>query len=266
MTAGSRLRRIREGLGLTYRDVQRASIALARNRGRQEFVVHISRLAEIENRQVVPSLHKLYTLAAIYRLSPAEMFCWYGIPLSQLLPDAISLPVPATHLMNFPETEGAEPDLTILDRPEETAMVKEALLEHGGLRNALRMGEGSRRYGCIGTRDHRMEPILRPGSVVLIDTTVRRVEETEWASEFDRPLYFVELHEGYRCGWFIRDGSRLVMETHPLSRCAPEWWKTPDDAEVVGRVTAVVSQLPVPGKVRSQESRESRERWSKTAP
>jgi hypothetical protein len=139
-------------------------------------------------------------------------------------------------------------------------------LQHGGLRNVWRMDEGNRRYGCIGTQDHRMEPILRPGSVVLIDTTVRRVEEMEWTTEFDRPIYFVELHEGYRCGWFIRDGNRLVMETHPLSHCAPEWWKTPDEAEVVGRVTAIVSQLPVRGKARSQEFRESRERWSKTAP
>ena len=56
MDPGFRLRQIRERLGLTYRDVQRASLALARAYTRPQFTLHISRLAEIENGGVVPSL------------------------------------------------------------------------------------------------------------------------------------------------------------------------------------------------------------------
>ncbi len=70
MLPGLRLRQARERLGLTYRDVERASYELAERRGRPDFILHISRLADIENRGVVPGLHKLYTLAAIYRLNP----------------------------------------------------------------------------------------------------------------------------------------------------------------------------------------------------
>jgi hypothetical protein len=59
MLPGLRLRQSRERLGLTYRDVERASFELAARRGRPELILHISRLADIENRGVVPGLHKL---------------------------------------------------------------------------------------------------------------------------------------------------------------------------------------------------------------
>ena len=79
MLPGLRLRQTRERLGLTYRDVERASYELASRRGRPEFILHISRLADIENRGVVPGLHKLYTLATLYRLNPLELFRWYDV-------------------------------------------------------------------------------------------------------------------------------------------------------------------------------------------
>jgi transcriptional regulator with XRE-family HTH domain len=79
MHPGLRLRQARERLGLTYREVERASYELAAPRGRSEFILHISRLAEIENRGVVPGLHKLYSLAAIYHLNPQDILRWYEI-------------------------------------------------------------------------------------------------------------------------------------------------------------------------------------------
>ena len=57
MLPGLRLRQVRERLGLTYRDVESASYELASRRGSSDFILHISRLADIENRNVVPGLH-----------------------------------------------------------------------------------------------------------------------------------------------------------------------------------------------------------------
>jgi hypothetical protein len=50
-----------QALGFTYRDVEKASDQIEVNRGRPDFIFHISRLAEVANRGVVPSLHKLYS-------------------------------------------------------------------------------------------------------------------------------------------------------------------------------------------------------------
>src|SRR5581483_2776671 len=53
---GEKLRKIRERLKLTYRDVEQASQELARRRSSTEFLIPLSRLADIENAGKVPSL------------------------------------------------------------------------------------------------------------------------------------------------------------------------------------------------------------------
>ena len=73
MLPGLRLRQVRERLGPTYRDVETASYELL-VRGSPNFIMHISRLADIENRNVVPGLHKFYTLAALYHLNRWSCF------------------------------------------------------------------------------------------------------------------------------------------------------------------------------------------------
>ena len=92
----------------------------------------------------------------------------------------------------------------------------------------------------------------------MVDGSVRRIEDDNWSSEYDRPMYFVELRDGYRCGWFHQDGPRLVMQPHPLSRCLPETWRTPEEAEVVGRVVGVVTRLNEPWNLLPGESPEGR--------
>src|ERR1051326_4514068 len=53
--AGARLRRTRERLKLTYRDVEQASQVVAGRRGNEEYAIPISRLADIENKGTLPS-------------------------------------------------------------------------------------------------------------------------------------------------------------------------------------------------------------------
>src|SRR5258708_36897007 len=89
------------------------------------------------------------------------------------------------------------------------------------------------RYGYIGLSDRRMAPILRPGSMVVVDTAIRSIAGEEWSTEYDRPLYFVETRGGYRCGWFMKLKTTLVMEPHILSPRGAEAGSTPAQAQVV---------------------------------
>lgn len=77
---GERLRAVRVVLGLTLRDVHRASVPLSKDLRNSKFQVPISRLHEFETRNVVPSIHRLYTLASIYGHEITELLGWYGIP------------------------------------------------------------------------------------------------------------------------------------------------------------------------------------------
>jgi len=243
MDAGLRLRQARERLGLTYRDVERASYELASRRGRPGFILHISRLADIENRGVVPGLHKLYTLAALYRLDPREVLRWYDVPIEECFHDGVSVPAPETHLMAAPTSLRVPIRFDPGFDPRRTELLSRMVERWGNFEGVLTNGHRHHIYGYIGLNDRRMSPLLRPGSIVLVDTLRQRIEEGEWRTEHDRPMYFVEVRGGYRCGWFHQDGSRLVMQPHPLSNCMPEAWQTPNEAQIVGRVTGVVSRL-----------------------
>src|SRR5215472_11451639 len=162
MSPGLRLRQARERLGLTYRDVEQASYELAARRGRSEFILHISRLADIENRGVVPSLHKLYSLAAVYRLNPLEIFRWYDIPIEECFHDGAATPVPETHLMAAPTSLRVPIRFDPAFDPEKTELLTRMVEKWGHFEGMLTTASNHHMYGYIGLSDRRMMPLLRP--------------------------------------------------------------------------------------------------------
>ena len=86
--AGQKLKRVREKLRLRFRDVEEASARIAARHNNDEFVVALSRLADIENKGTMPSVYRLYSLCAIYRIELSEVLSWYGISLPGLAGDA----------------------------------------------------------------------------------------------------------------------------------------------------------------------------------
>jgi len=91
-----------------------------------------------------------------------------------------------------------------------------------------------------------MFPLLRPGSLLMIDPERRRVAQDGWKNEFDRPIYFVELRDGYRCGWCQVDGSRLTLIPHPISNVPIQSFSLASEAEVLGQVVGVATRLVPP--------------------
>ena len=222
--------------------MERASVEIAAKRGRADFILHISRLADIENRNIVPSLYKLYSVSVIYHLSAAEISGWYEAPFQQTFQEGTSFPAPRTHLSEFlsPSLLGTVHEGR--QNSEATDLLNELPTEIGGIAG-MEAAAGRYRYGYTGLSDRRMIPILRPGSVVLVDTWSCRIEDTDWKNEYERPIYFVELHEGYRCRWFDKSKNQLTMQSHTLSHCAPETWETRDDAELVGKMVGMATHL-----------------------
>ena len=104
--AGQKLKRMRERLRLKYREVEEYSTRIAQVRGSDEYVVALSRLADIENKGTLPSVYRLYSLCAIYKLDLSEVLSWYGVVLANLPADSALAPIPATHLANFRVEDG----------------------------------------------------------------------------------------------------------------------------------------------------------------
>ncbi len=98
------------------------------------------------------------------------------------------------------------------------------------------------RRGVIGQRDRTLEPMIRAGSIVLIDTQKRAIAgRKEWTHEFDRPIYFLLTRAGYVTGFceLDKDSRWLTLVPHPLSYETSKRWEYRKEIEVVGTVAAV---------------------------
>jgi len=251
--AGQRLRRIRERLGLRYRDVEEQSQRIADRHKNNEYVIALSRLADIENRGTVPTIFKLYSLCCIYRQDLGEVMRWYGVNPALLPSEAMLLGHEQTHPADFQpvgDEGGLSGDLVVpmtLDPGfdlHKTAFVSRLIQKWGTLPLMQLRGLDvpTHRYGYIGLDDNSMAPLLLPGAFVLIDESARRVAESGWSSEFTRPIYFLELREGWRVAWCSLVGEHIILQPHPSSGRHVEVYPA-QTVDVVGQVVGVAMHL-----------------------
>jgi transcriptional regulator with XRE-family HTH domain len=244
--AGTLLRKARERMGLTFRDVEQASYRLAERRRRPEFIVHISRLADIENHGVVPSLHRLYALCTIYHLELTEALSWFGLSNDDMYVSGGEFPGARTHLAAPPLQVRIPVRLDPGFNPNRTDDFTRRVQSWGFLEPALSSSRQKYWVGYIGLEDRTMDPLLRPGSLVLVDPSRQDVRNSGWNNEFERPIYFLDTRSGYNCGWCQRDGDNLILQPHPLSDCPGRVFRRPTQAEVIGQVVGL-GMLLVPG-------------------
>lgn len=245
--AGEKLKRVRERLKLTFRDVEQASQEIAFRRGNDEFGIALSRLADIENKGTLPTIYRIYTLCAVYRLDLDEVLRWYGVPPELLHSEAVHVKLNETHTLGFsdpgpvnvPQALDQEIDLT------RTTFLSHLIRRWGkmplGFLNSLEMRE--HRYGFIGMNDWSMYPILQPGALLMIDVSRRKIAAEGWASEMERPIYFLEHRHGYYCGWCSTSAGKLVLLSHPSSHQPPVSFEYPSEIEVIGQVAGVAMVL-----------------------
>lgn len=261
---GAKFREARERLNLTYRDVEEASFVLADAKANQEFHVNISRLAEIENRNAVPTIYRIYSLCVIYRVPFAEALQWYGVDLQAFQHDSAMFSLDSTHLL--PEPAGGE-DVQLPIRLDpgvnlrETTYLSRMIQDWGTVPLALLRGLDLRkyRYGHIGLDDWMMYPLITPGALVQIDTERRKIEDQGWRNDFERPVYFVETRKAYICSWIMPlESGQFLMQPYSLSPCKAVIKAVPDEAEIVGQVTGVAMRLTGAPAGKGQPAADSR--------
>jgi transcriptional regulator with XRE-family HTH domain len=244
------LKAIRTRLGVTTRDVADLSQKLADAEGNPEYAISNAWLTQVENSDSVPSIYKLYALSAIYRMKFTSLLMLFGVDLQKLSQHEAELQLPNTHLVNmevydseravsFPIRFDRSFDIdntNLLNRMVETwGEIPVSLIQKLDLRHSL--------YGYIGLQDFTLYPLLRPGSFVQIDQRVRKIRPSRYRTEHDRPIYFVELRDGYACSWCDVQDGHLLLLPHPLSPASVRRFSYGGEAEIVGQVTAVAMRL-----------------------
>lgn len=253
MRPGEQLRELRNRLGVTTREVEEFSRSIAEDRKNEEFYISNAWLTQLENKNSVPSIYKLYSLSVIYRARFTELLRVFGIDLNDTPRYQLALPLENTHTVSF---ETLEPDRAVtfpvrFDKGfnlETTSLISRMVELWGEVPVALLQKLDVRhcQYGYIGTDDYSMYPLLRPGSFVQIENHATRVQTSEWRTEFDRPIYFIELRDGYACSWCEMRGSQLILIPHPLSGCTIRQFAYPSEAEIIGQVTGMAMRLVAP--------------------
>lgn len=250
MRPGEKLKDMRARLGVTTRDVSELSQQIAEREGNPEYHISNAWLTQIENSDSVPSVFKLFSLSAIYRIKFTELLALFGVHLDRLHEHQLSSPLGNTHLtrlevmdeektVSFPVRfdRGFDIDNTnLLSRMVEVwGEIPIALIQHLDIRHS--------QYGYIGLKDYMLYPLIRPGSFVQVDQNVKKIQPRRWRTEYDRPIYFVELRDGYACSWCELQEGRLLLIPHPLSPCNVRSLGYGTDAEIVGQVTAVAMRI-----------------------
>jgi hypothetical protein len=227
--------------------VERLSQKIAQERKSRAFYISHNSVTDIENRRFVPRLAKLYSLSVIYHWGLDELLSLFGLSINDPGKERGLLTLPHTHLLHA-KAEAEDSDTLSgthrQDTPEleRTNLVHRMRMSWGEISLSLLRRAGPRHalYGYIGVKDYTLDPLIRPGSIVQIDSQQTKIMQGLWVNEFDRPIYFFELRNNhYVCSWGELNGDQLLLIPSPRSPVQVRHLRFPQDADIVGRVTAV---------------------------
>ena len=234
---GGKLRAARAQWQLTLREVEERSARLAEEWGNPAYKISASWLDRVERENGGLSAAKLVVLAFIYGLNAEQMLGMFtpaSADPTQL--EQTSRPNATLLLVKGALEEHAKlwlPDKLVTDPPPEETTLLPA--EQGVMPVHYRRG-------IIGQQDRTLEPMVRAGSIVLIDTQKRAIaNRREWTNEFDRPIYFLLTRKGYVSGFceLDKESEWLTLVPHPLSFESSKRWRYRKEIEVIGTVAAV---------------------------
>lgn len=245
MQSKKELKTLRKKRNLTVRDVEQATRRIAEAKGDRRFSISNGWLAQLEHGISEPSICKLFSLCAAYRASFKELARLYNVDLEEIEKYAFIASPHLTQLSPEPHdarTQGWEGGATAFTSLiPRLVSASEAEPQDG--RNIL--------YGYIGLTDYTMYPLIRPGARVEIDSSQNKFQLGSRQNEFERPIFFIELREGYACGWCELQDQQLLIIPHHQSPATVRSFSYPKEAEIVGRVVGYHTSC-VDGKKASQ--------------
>lgn len=218
---------------ITVREVEQASRRIADVKGSKRFRISNGWLAQLENGISEPSICKLFSLSVIYRANFLDLLRLYNVDVDHKEKYEPVANPHLTQLLSEENIDHAQPGygVSIPLRERSTSLMPE-LAATGATH------EKNITCGYLGSNDFTMYPLIRPGSLLKIDTNQNKIEAAAWRHEYERPIFFIELREGYACGWCELQGNQLLIIPHQSSPAGIQRFTYPREAEIVGRVIA----------------------------
>lgn len=228
MPSNQELKRLRNGRNITVRQVEHASRRIADAKGDRRFCISNGWLAQLENGASESSIHKLFSLSVIYRVSFLDLLRLYNVDVDEKEkfetvadPYLTQLVVHEANGKRLPSRDHVETRLI-------TDWETQVPANDSHDRHLI--------YGHMGLDDFTMYPMIRPGALLHIDTSQDKIVMSAWRNEYERPIFFIELRLAYACGWCELQGNQLLIIPHHSSPVSVRRFTYPREAEIVGRV------------------------------
>jgi len=179
-----------------------------------------------------------------------DLLLFFGIDLDQINTARLAVKLPRTHLVpsEIYDTERRVSFPVRFDpgaRIEESNLLSRIVQTWGEIPIAFVQNLGLRKYlyGFIGMDDYTLYPMIRPGAFIQIDDQDTKIDPDPGENEYERPIYFFQLRDGYAYGWCELEGKVLSIIPHSMSGRKTRQFNYPDDIDIVGRVVAVAMPL-----------------------
>jgi len=245
---GQQLKRVREQLGLSMRDVESAASRIAAKLTNPEFLCPISRISDIESKGIVPSIFKLFSFSVIYGKDHRELCALYGVDWDTIASLRHGLQIPKTYpfnasagALNVMIPTSIDPGFDVRRTTNVVRMIQKwGVVPATFLSQLLESGHT---YAFVGIEDFTMYPLVMPGSFLQIDENKRTVISEGWRSEYERPIFFIETRDEFLCAWCSVTHGQLTIQPHPLSSVPPQTFRYPRDADIVGQVVGLAMRL-----------------------
>ena len=234
-------------LGLSYKDVVAESERLARLNHNSDMRIGKSTLGNIISGSIrQPGTAKLDSLRIILNLSRGDMDAAIGLQPERRFHEQLEMSRARTHEVPIDAvTRQRRIKIPILRddaKLEETQFLEGSLKRWANIEveylNSFYPPHLS--YVVVGEQDRNASPVAPPGSRLLVNKLLTRVNPAEGRSFHERELFYVLTPNGLTCVYAeLAQGDKIVLIPHPASGNVREEFKR-DEVKIIGQVVGVL--------------------------
>ena len=234
-------------LGLSYKDVVAESDRLARLNNNPDMRIGKSTLGNVISGSIrQPGTAKLDSLRIILNLSRADVDAAIGLQPERRLAEQLEMSRARTHEIPIDAvTRHRRIKMPILrDNAKlgETQFL-EGLVDRWAHVEVEYLGafyQPHFLYVIVGEEDTNASPIAPPGSRLLVNKLLNKVQPAENVSFHERELFYVLTPNGFTCVYAeLAPGEKIVLIPHPASGNMREEFNR-DEVTIIGQVVGVL--------------------------
>jgi hypothetical protein len=233
--------------GIRYREASRISREIAEELGDTRYFMTPRSLFSYERLDTSPRLiHKIISLCIIHGIVFWDFLSSAGMLVEQLgrepVPEDLLPRVPPGNFRRLPREDDGPPQRSIFP---ETLFEEIPLFLRSSLPRAIGLSSFSiRDVFWTGGSQQVCHPLLADSYFVIVNRRVKRPVQSHLNKPWDSPLCMILMRNGdYLCSpCAVKDGA-LILHPHPDSSVLPMTLRNREEAEIIGRVVAIVRRL-----------------------